>query len=80
MENKQTAVEWLVEQLATKIGTSFHAITFYHDNDELIKQAKSMEKEQIINAFENGEDNIDSDGCYIDNDGAKQYYNETYGN
>jgi hypothetical protein len=37
-----------------------------------------MEKQQIIDAFENGEDNIDSDGCSIDRNGAEQYYNETY--
>jgi hypothetical protein len=36
------------------------------------------EKEQIIDAFENGEYNIDSDGCHIDINGAEQYYNETY--
>jgi len=44
MENKQTAVEWLVEQLET--------IIFYTDEakENTIEQAKQMEKEQIIDA------------------------------
>ena len=62
---KQTAVEWLVEQ-----------INKYWDNedvnsDELIKQAKEMEKEQIMNSWVKG---VISDG----NKTAKKYYNETF--
>jgi len=37
-----------------------------------------MEKEQIIDTYEEGEDNIDSDGCQIDKNGSEQYYNEQY--
>ncbi len=37
----KTAVEWLVQQLRN--GKEF--------NDELIQQAKAMEKEQISNAY-----------------------------
>jgi hypothetical protein len=37
-----------------------------------------MEKQQIIEAFENGEDNIDADGCHINMNGAEQYYNDTF--
>jgi hypothetical protein len=44
----------------------------------VFEKVKEMEKQQIIDAFENGEDNIDSDGCSIDRNGAEQYYNETY--
>ena len=43
MENKQTAVEWLVSQL-NKQGFA-QVVT-----DEEIQIAKEMEKEQIINA------------------------------
>jgi len=42
---KQTAVEWLVEQM--KLDELFNA-------DYFIEQAKEMEKEQIMDAF-NGE-------------------------
>jgi hypothetical protein len=43
MENKQTAVEWLVEQY-TQGNYSW----------EVYEQAKQMEKEQIMNARANG--------------------------
>jgi hypothetical protein len=58
---KQTAVEWLVEEL-TLYETPKWA-------QEVIEQAKAMEKEQIIEAYCNGDDNIS----------AQQYYNETFG-
>ena len=60
---KQTAVEWLATYL--KGITSLNC-------DEVVEQAKAMEKEQIINAYDKGEFN---QGC---NDEAEQYYNETY--
>ena len=69
---EQTAVEWLVEQMPT----AFKNLTI---NKQIIAQAKEMEKQQIIDAFENGEDNIDSDGCSIDRNGAEQYYKQKYG-
>jgi hypothetical protein len=57
-----TAVEWLIE--------NSHIIPKNELNKrELIKQAKEMEKEQII------------DACNIDKrqyDNAEQYYNETF--
>ena len=70
---KLTAVEWLVEQ--------FETIVFYSEEakENTIEQAKVIEKEQIMHAYEEGEDNIDSDGCQIDKKGSEQYYNETYG-
>jgi len=55
---KQTAVEWLEYQLSE--GTM--------PVKEAFEQAKQMEKEQIIEAYCNGDDNIS----------AKQYYNETF--
>lgn len=62
---KQTAVEWLIEQwpiLESQLPSW------------LIEQAKAMEKEQILNAFENGE------VCTLfKNEGtSEQYYNETF--
>jgi hypothetical protein len=61
---KQTAVEYLVEQLFPK---ALSEQQYYH-----IEKAKEMEKEQIRRAFCHGEvarDRIDS----------MEYYNETYG-
>ena len=59
---EKTAVEWLVEQMTKR---DFIAIP----KPELIDQAKEMEKEQITDAFENFDFNL--------NDG-EQYYNETF--
>jgi hypothetical protein len=61
--SKQTAVEWLVEQM--KLDELFNA-------DYFIQQAKQMEKEQIKEAFDNG-----NEQGYLC-EGGKQYYNETY--
>ena len=46
---KQTAIEWLIEQLADK--------GILHSAD--IAKAKAMEKEQIIEAYSNGVCNED---------------------
>jgi disulfide oxidoreductase YuzD len=73
-DKKETAVGWLVEKLNLKYGNDDFIIAFINE----IEKAKEMEKKQIIDAFENGQDNIDSDGCHIDMNGAEQYYNETY--
>ena len=43
---KLTAVEWLVEQLAPSVSLQQKYI------DELLEQAKAMEKEQIKSAYE----------------------------
>ncbi len=57
-----TAVEWLEEQYTKQI-------TFLHRED--FQQAKEMEKEQIIDAYETS---------HISMMTAKQYYNETFKN
>jgi len=64
---KQTAVEWLVEKIKLK-----YDIDFYHIKND-INQAKEMEKQQIIDAYD--------DGNYAYGMGIKepeQYYNETF--
>jgi hypothetical protein len=63
MGKKQTAVEWLIEVLwAPCQGIP----------SDIIDQAKQMEKEQIIDSFDEG---FKYD---IHNGGGQQYYNETY--
>lgn len=61
METKNTAIEWLFKQLweEPKDKMVWYAI---------LDKAKEMEKEQIMDAYENGE-----------NRSAELYYNETYG-
>jgi hypothetical protein len=61
---KQTAVEWLVEQLMPKVLT---AEQYYH-----IEQAKEMQKEQHKNTWYAGE----KDGAIHE---FEYYWEETYG-
>jgi hypothetical protein len=65
--SKQTAVEWLVEQLIPNAMRMFDATTC-----NAIEQAKQMEKEQIKGAWYDG---ISGGQC----GDSEQYYNETYG-
>jgi len=68
---KQTAVEWLVEQLENHNGVTRPAF------ENVIQQAKAMEKEQMKDAFvECWKSNVpDGVECKLD---AEHYYNETY--
>jgi hypothetical protein len=68
----KTAVEWLFDNLDLSGGSE--AI-------ETLKQAKEMEKEQIINAYEQGiEDGYwhPENGYSNEFQSAEQYYNETF--
>ena len=67
---KQTAVEYLFEQLwdAPKDKLTWYSI---------LKKAKEMEKEQIINARIDGDENYTLVGNKR-KEYAEQYYNETY--
>jgi len=65
----KTAVDWLLEQVNNK-GWGGYMISI---PVEIIKQAKAMEKKQIIEALEYGE----SDWGHLD---GEKYYNETYNN
>jgi hypothetical protein len=62
---KQTAVEWLINQ----VNTAKWKFADKTDREAIIKQAKEMEREQIKDAFEHVDFNLD-DGLH--------YYNETY--
>jgi hypothetical protein len=67
---KQTAVEWFYQRILAK------------DIKEVFEQAKEMEKQQIIDAFDEGK----SDGYKTAREwdemvifsNSEQYYNETY--
>jgi hypothetical protein len=62
---EQTAVEWLFEKLWETPKDKFNWYLIFG-------QAKQMEKEQIIDAYDKGEFN---QGC---NEDAEQYYNQTF--
>ncbi len=61
MNNKLTAVQWMNKQM---LNFNKSDVTW----SEIYNQALFMEKEQIIEAYCKGDDNI----------GAEQYYKETY--
>jgi hypothetical protein len=63
---KQTAVDWLVEQLKGKS----QSITW----NEIFNKAKEIEKEQIIDAYQQGFNNA----YFSDPLSKEQYYNETF--
>jgi hypothetical protein len=76
---KQTAVEWLVEQLNEKID--FIPLDKWDMIRDIIQQAKAMEKEQIIKfaeAFATS-DAIYCSGEFALEKDAEHYYTETYG-
>jgi hypothetical protein len=78
---KQTAVEWLEEQL-TEVDYNCINKTFLQNDKslagykmrELFEKAKEMEKEQIIDAINFG----DERGKITTYKSAEQYYNETF--
>ena len=79
--SKQTAVEWLLNNLH-EIGVNHNLSIkaekgWLEKRNEIIEQAKQMEKEQITDAHYEGQcDNHEGYPKYI----AEQYYNETYEN
>jgi len=62
---KQTAVEWLEGQILNLM--SFDTIDFRKEFREKIEQAKEMEKEQIVKAYES-----------LEYRHGENYYKETF--
>ena len=71
---KQTAVEWLVEQITT-VKWKMSDVT---DRNSIIEQAKAMEKEQIIDAYLKDIGKVTIDKALVHWDKAEEYYNETF--
>ena len=69
MDKKQTALDWLVEQVFNDVDLKDSILKL------AISQAKSMEKEQIIDANNIGY----SAGKRDTDETAEQYYTSTYG-
>ena len=65
---QQTAVEWFNKQLLDRQNGKGDSSSW----DEILEQAKAMEKEQILNASRQF-----ADYPFDEND-IQQYYNETY--
>ena len=65
-DKKQTAVEWLIEQMKKPYADK-HIM-------DILDQAKAMEKEQIIEAYNTGELH-----CVADPKTSLDYYQHYYG-
>lgn len=73
MNKQQTAVDWLINEIL-KHDKSF--VEFYGAE---ISQAKEMDKERIIAAYQQGVTDEYGDSLDFSNDTrAEEYYNETY--
>jgi hypothetical protein len=83
-DKQQTAVDIIYQGMSDKIvmqdlNKALICIHISHDDFlKLHRQAKEIEKKQIINAFWNG-DNTDCTSEQNIEEFADQYYNETYG-
>jgi GTP-dependent phosphoenolpyruvate carboxykinase len=73
---KQTAIEWLVEQLEEDDSKIARVIGLKKYNS-IIKQAIEMEKQQIIDAVDETNRKWRSENAEVLLSG-KQYYNETF--
>jgi hypothetical protein len=86
--SKQTAVNWLIEQISSSkyfynLMEEIQSKSTIAEPNGILHKAKEMEKEQIINSFDEGK----SDGYKTAREwdemivwlSAEQYYNETYG-
>ena len=75
--NKQTAVEWLEKKLIES------GVNLLSEEIEFIQQAKEMDKQQIIDAYQHGSDDENcrlSDGAMApDYDNADEFYEGEYG-
>jgi hypothetical protein len=72
--NKQSSVEWVIGEIIK------HQMTFYGTSSmplRIIKKAREMHKEEIMNAYKIGK--YESDKIVMsDSHYAKQYYTETF--
>lgn len=73
-DKKQTAVDWLMEQLSYDNGYGVRVPSHREDANlnEYFEKAKAMEKEQIKDSYQ-------SDRFPCSEEDSEQYYNETYG-
>jgi hypothetical protein len=62
---KQTAVEWLVNELNQKID--FIPMDKWDMIRDIVQQAKEIEREQIINAYDSGTFFLEGEDYYKNN-------------
>ena len=75
--NKQSSVEWLIEQMLKQAYFDGNKPLTYTNLDHVQEQAKAMHKEEIEDAFGVG-CQVESTRLIEYHEMAEQYYNETY--
>jgi hypothetical protein len=75
-DKKQTAVEWLVKQINSNID--FIPIHKWDMIRDLVQQAQQMERQQIVEAFDDGETNNFYEKGWIIN--GKAYFDKKFNN
>jgi hypothetical protein len=82
MQKKQTALDWYIEQeqiLGDKLSEGIIGLSLFNDGVAKLKiQAKQMGKEQIKDAYKEG-NHSEMRGGKVIFEKMEQYYNETYG-
>jgi vacuolar-type H+-ATPase subunit E/Vma4 len=79
-ENKQTAVEWLMNQAVAWVTNTNNGNYHIEFPKDAIEQAKEMEKENIKIAFASGKlDAAQEIFKGIQSKKGKEYYEQTYG-
>ncbi len=68
--SKQTAVEWLINELHKKQNGEFLNLSY----NQMFDQAKEMERQNIIDAHLAGQNSSEE----IDGENEVQYYNQTF--
>ena len=76
--SKQTAVEWLEEQIKDIFYVA-EASEMTKKFKSVYEQAYQMEKEQIEDTYQKGRFSGQTNWGYGNDVTAEQYYNETYG-
>jgi hypothetical protein len=72
---KKTAIDWLIEQIK---DDQFKKVKTYLEWSKIFEQAKELEKEQIMDAFNSGENSDDYFFPSLKLKESEVYYNEIY--
>jgi hypothetical protein len=80
MENKETSIQWLMSQAVNWARNTNSGNDIVEFPKGAINQAKEMEKERIIKAFDDGDYNYHySRKTGNDFENGEEYYAELYG-
>lgn len=67
---KQTAIDWLTKKLWDEFGMAF--------SNNILEQAKALEKQQIVEAYQDGRSDQHSKEPKFYNRNSEYYYSQKY--